>query len=299
MPSIQAHAMNFIFRCMPQDKPGQAHDYTAERKRNDREPPKAPKGVSVEVSTLGGMNAEYIKKAGNSKGTIFYIHGGGFCVGSAKERRDICQLIAKQYGYNCVSFDYRLAPENKWPAQLEDCLTAYLALLEQGTAQNEIIFMGESAGGTLVLSLALRLKELGLPQPKAIVSFSPCVTHAEHFPSHFSNAKTDYILRDGVAKGMGEPVFGEKVKDQAFLRTPCVSPLYGDYSGLPPIFLSASDTEALLDDAVMLHKKLRDQGHPTALDIQHGLPHAFQVFSFLPECCKTMKKVFSFLEEYV
>lgn len=294
MPSFHAHVMNFIFRCMPQDKPGQPHDYAAERKRNDRQPPKPPRGVTVEIGQLGGMNAEYIRKPGN-RDLIFYIHGGGFCVGSAKERRDICQLIAAQYGYNCVSFDYRLAPENPWPAQLEDCLKAYQAILEQGYAPEEIVLMGESAGGTLVLSLPLKLKELGLPQPKAIISFSPCVTHAEHFPSHTANIKTDYMLRDGVAKGMGEPVFGKNATDMKFLRDPCVSPLYGDYSGLPPVFLSASDTEALLDDAVMLHRKLQEAGHPTQLDIQHGLPHAFQVFSFMPECRKTMQKVFAFL----
>lgn len=294
MLSIQARIMNFIFKKMPQPPEGAEHDYEAERRRNDREPPAPPKGVTVTHFTLNGLNAEHIRKAGNS-GTVFYIHGGGFCTGSAKERREVCQVIADRYGYDCITFDYRLAPENKWPAQPEDSLTAYRAVLDMGIAPNKIVFMGESAGGTLVLSLALRLKELGLPQPKAIVSFSPCVNQAEHYPSHFANAKTDYMLRDSVAKGMGEPVFGEKAADMDFLRTPCVSVINGDYAGLPPIFLSASDTEALLDDSRMLYDKLKKAGHPVELEIAHGLCHAFQVIPFMPEARRSLERAFAFV----
>lgn len=298
MQSIQAHIMNLIFRCMPKDNAGQPHDYETERKRNDRNPPKPPKGVSVSPITLNGQTGERTEKAGNDQGIVFYIHGGGFCTGSAKERREICQFITSRFGYNCLSVNYRLAPENKWPSQLDDCLSAYKGVLEQGIDPNDIVFMGESAGGTLVLSLALRLKELNLPQPRAIVSFCPCVNHAGHYPSHFENIKTDYMLRDAVAKGMGEPVFGERFEDIAYLQSPCISVINGDYSGLPPIFLSASDTEALLDDARMLFEKLKNAGHPVVLDIQHGLCHAFQIMPFMPECRKTLKKVFSFLEEW-
>ena len=125
MPSLFAHATNLVFRCMPQDKPGQPHDYAAERKRNDRKPPRPPKGVTVRLGELDGLSAEFIQKSSSQKGTIFYIHGGGFTVGSARERRAICQYITAKYGYNCASFNYRLAPENLWPAPLEDCLTAY------------------------------------------------------------------------------------------------------------------------------------------------------------------------------
>ena len=193
MPSLFAHATNLVFRCMPQDKPGQPHDYAAERKRNDRKPPRPPKGVTVRLGELDGLSAEFIQKSSNQKGTIFYIHGGGFTVGSARERRAICQYITANYGYNCVTFNYRLAPENLWPAPLEDCLTAYTALLKTGVSPKEIVFMGESAGGTLVLSLALLLKEKGLPQPKALVALSPCVTQADQFPSYTQNAATDYM----------------------------------------------------------------------------------------------------------
>ena len=80
MPSLYARMMNLVFRCMPQDKPGQPHDYAAERKRNNRRPPRPPKGVTVRLGELDGLSAEFIQKTGNQKGTIFYIHGGGFIV---------------------------------------------------------------------------------------------------------------------------------------------------------------------------------------------------------------------------
>ncbi len=299
MVSLQARVANIVFRCMPKDKPGQPHDYAAERKRNDRKPPKPPKGVQVSFIDLDGLSGEKICKDGNDKGLVFYIHGGGFCTGSAKERREICQMITARYGYNCITFNYRLAPEHKWPAQPEDCLTAYKAVLNMGVDPSQIVFMGESAGGTLVLSIPLWLKELGLPQPKAIVSFSPCVNQAEHYPSHFENAKTDYILRDAVAKGMGEPVFGERSTDIDFLRTPYVSVINGNYAGLPPIFLSASDSEALLDDSRMLYKKLKNEGHSVFLEIKHGLCHAFPVMPFMPESRQTLQAVFSWLGKSV
>lgn len=294
MPSIQAHVMNFVFRCMPHDKPGQAHDYEAERRLNGRKPPRPPRGVAVSPYALGGLNAELIEKPGNDKGLVLYIHGGGFTVGSARERRGLCQYIAARFGWNCLAFDYRLAPEHLWPAQIDDCLTAYTTLLDTGTKPKDMVFMGESAGGTLALSLALLAKERGLPQPKAVAAFSPCVTHAEPLPSHTTNIKTDHMLRDAVAKGQIKVVFGDGTTEE-ILRRPVTSPLYGDYTDLPSIFLSASDTEVLLDDSRALYEKLKAEGHRTELDIRHGVCHAFQMFYAMPEAKAALAAAFDFI----
>lgn len=86
--------------------------------------------MTVRLGELGGLSAEFIQQSGNQKGTIFYIHGGGFIVASVRERRAVCQYITANYGYNCVTFNYRLAPENLWSAPLEGCLTAYAARLK-------------------------------------------------------------------------------------------------------------------------------------------------------------------------
>lgn len=298
MTSGYAHMMNFIFRCMPQDKPGEPHDYAAERKRNDRKPSKAPRGVEVTQIDLNGFSGERIVKEGNSCGWVFYIHGGGFTVGSARERRQICQYITDTFGYNCVSCNYRLAPEHLWPDQLDDTIAAWKGFLAQEHVHAaDTIVAGESAGSTLALILALWLKEQGMAEPKGIMALSPSVTQAEVLPSHRENAGTDWMLRHNVEKGQLRLVYGDRKDDMSFLRDSLVSPLYGDYAGLPPVFLSASDTEALLDDSRFLCQKLVREHHPVKLDIQHGCCHAFQVFCGMPEARKSLAAGFGFFDE--
>ncbi|MBE6116618.1 MAG: alpha/beta hydrolase [Erysipelotrichaceae bacterium] len=277
------------------DKPGQKHDYVAERKRNDVEPPRPPKGVKLEEFDLNGFLADRITKEGNDKGIIFYIHGGGFTTGAAKERRIITYYVADHYGYNCISINYRLAPENKWPAHIEDCFTAYDNVLKMGYDPDKIILIGESAGGSLVLSLGLLIKQRGLRQPRAIVAFSPCADQFSDLPSHTMNIPTDHMLRDAVSKGLTSTLFDHEPTAED-LKDPLVSPYYGNYEGLPPVFLSASDTETLFDDSVLLYQILQREGHNVMFVKEHGLCHAYQIMTYMPEARKTLDKVFGFLE---
>ena len=286
--------MNLIFRMMPHDKPGEAHDYVAERKRNDREPLKCPDGVTIKEIFLNDMSGEHLHKDGNNKGLVFYIHGGGFTTGSAKERRMLTQYIVDHYGYDCIAINYRLAPENKWPLQIEDCYSAYQNLLKEYDSR-DVIFMGESAGATAALSLGLLAKQRGLALPKAIVAFSPATDQYEDLPSHKGNIKTDYMLRDAVAKGMADVLFDHEV-DREVLKDPLLSPYYGDFNGLPPIFLSASDSETLYDDTIVLYEKLKKEGHIVEKDIRHKVCHAYQMMPFIPEARKTLNRCFGFLD---
>lgn len=296
MPSKEAVFMNEIFAQMAAHPPAQPLTAEEERKQGEQHIPQTvPDGVTITTGELDGLYAEWIEKPNNQKGIIFYIHGGGFSTGSATQRRDICQYLTDISGWNCVTFNYRLAPENKWPAHLEDCVTAYLALLKTGVQPENVVFMGESAGGQLVLSLALRLKELGHPQPRAIVALSPCVTHAESLPSHFANISTDFMLRDAVARKTASIMFAEGTTIDE-LRSSTTSPLYGNYSGLPPIFLATSDTEVLYDDALLLYGRLLGAGHLVKLDIQHGVCHAWPIFTFIPEAQDTLKSALAFVE---
>lgn len=296
MLSLQALLLNFIFTCISKINLSHTSDYVAERKRNERTSPKAPKGVSVSQIDLDGIYAEKIEKEGNKDRLILYIHGGGFCTGSAKERRGLCQYIANNYGYNCIANDYRLSPENHWPAHLNDCKEVYLSLLKNGYEAKKIIFMGESAGGTLVLSLALQLKDEGIPLPAAIVAFSSCTNQAEGFPSHQYNSKSDKMLGDSINDtNKYKAVFGIYQPDIEKMRNPLISPYYGNYEGLPPIFLAASDTEVLYDDTRKLYDKLKEQNHTVELDIKHKLCHAYPIFYQLRESKDTLNKVFAFL----
>ena len=296
MQSIESIVTNLIFRLMPSDKPGEKHDYVKERKRNDRKPPKLPKDVNLKLININGFDADYITKKENQNGLIFYIHGGGFTTGSAKERRMISQYIVNKYGYNCISINYRLAPENKWPSMIEDCFDAYNNVLKMEYDSKDIVFMGESAGGTLVLSLALLLKDGNVPLPKAIVSFSPCTDQYSDLLSHTKNIKTDYMLKDAVAKGLTDVLFEEKI-DRESLKDYLLSPYYGDYKDLPPIYLSASDTETLYDDSLILYNKLKNENHNVVFEVAHNACHAYQIMTYMPEAKKTLNNVFNFLKK--
>ena len=299
MISFAGRLMNWVFSMMPGDEPGKPHDYAAERRANEsRKPPKKPKDVVIDETEINGMPAERLTKTGNSKGWVFYIHGGGFTTGSAKERRSLTQYLTDKCGYNCFAINYRLSPENQWPVQVEDCIEAYRQYLDLGYKPEDTILMGESAGGTLVFSLSLKLKELGLPQPKAIVAFSPATDNYTDLPSHTANIRTDTMLRDTVAKGLAEPLFGGHV-DPEVLKDPILSPINGDFTGLPPVFLSASDTEVLYDDSVIMYEKLKREGHRVELDIQHGVCHAFQMMPFMPEARTSIRKMDKFLDNIV
>ena len=305
MPSAEAKVFNEMLKKAIGGGPGLAEDPQAIRERNAaRKAPPLPEGVSLEYLSLDGVHAERFVKDGNTKGWVFYIHGGGFAAGSARERRGITQYITANFGYNCVSIDYRLAPENRWPAQIDDCFAAYRAFTVQCQDPENIVLMGESAGGMLSLSLALLLKKRAeelpgaekIPMPKAIVSLSSCVTHAEHFPSHSENIGKDIILGDLILKGMWQMLFGEDI-DPDILRDPIVSPLYGDYTGLPPVFISCTDAETLYDDSVELYKKLKEAGHAAAFDMQEGCCHAYQINpGMIPEAAETLKKAFAFID---
>ncbi len=217
----------------------------------------------------------------------------GFTTGSAKERRMLTYHVADHYGYDCISINYHLAPEHKWPSQIEDCYEAYKKVLDMGYLPEDIVFMGESAGGTLVLSLALLCKERECPQPSAIIAFSPATDQYRGLPSHTGNIRSDHMLRDAVSKGLCDVLFGGKM-DREHLKDCLLSPYYGDYAGLPPIFLSASSSETLYDDSMILYDKLKTEGHKTEIDIQNGVCHAYQIMPYMPEARKTLNKAFAF-----
>lgn len=295
MPSKEAERLNRMFQSFPKDPPGTPHDYAAERAANaKRLIPIPPEGFEVEDVCFGGIDGERITPPKPNGKTIWYIHGGGFTTGSAQERRELTIYLSEHHGFTVIANNYRLAPEHHWPAQQDDCIAFYSAMLEAGAAPD--YFMGESASGMLVLSVALRARDEGLPLPAGIAVFSPGTGVSGEFPSHTANISTDYILGDALTRqDQNLAVFGTVQPSDEELRHPYFAPYYGDYNGLPPIFLSVSDYEVLLDDAVRLHEKLVREGHPTGIDIAHGVLHAYPIFPEMPESQETIDKAVGFL----
>lgn len=228
-------------------------------------------GLIMDSIALPNAAGWLVTKPDNPKESIiYYIHGGGFVGACTKERMPFVSTLARAFGCNVFSIDYRLAPEYMYPCALYDCLDGYRWLLERYAPEN-ILLIGESAGGNLVLALSLLLRDKGLPLPKGVYSNSPVTQVVEYLESYdrFS-LKEDFIVVKGILENT-EGIYFNRTDE----KDPYISPLYADLEGLPPIFLTASECECLLDDARMMANRLRAAGNDVRLKTYPGLCHAF------------------------
>lgn len=198
-----------------------------------RRPPRPPRGVTVERTEFGGIPCEVVKKAGNTRIPVFYIHGGGFTTGSARERRAITFYLCDRFGFDCIACDYRLAPEHKLPAAHEDCYAAYGAVVQR---YPQVVLMGESAGGTLAVSVAMRALKEGIARPAAVAAFSPLAALNTDLPSHKTNVKTDYMLKRDPSSGELLKLICHENAGVEFFKDPIISPVYGTFNNFPPFF---------------------------------------------------------------
>lgn len=253
---------------------------------------KMPKGVTVQKEKVGNLNAEWIipERPVNDK-VLLYIHGGGFISGSCNTHRTHVAKFASGSGLKSLLFDYSLAPEHPFPAGLEDCVKAYKWLLEKGYAPEDIVAGGESAGGTLTLSLLLALKEQTISLPKAVFSISP-VTDLRCLADSFSyNAGKD-IAPLGSWDVMTRCYIGENDPAQ-----PLLSPHFGNFTGLPPLHICVGTHEIHLDDCENTARKAEEQGVEVILSKWPGMVHAFPILSPLfPEAKKAMAEICEFIK---
>ncbi len=203
---------------------------------------------------------------------ILYLHGGGYVAGTLDYAKGFGGLLAAEAHVNTLCVAYRLAPEHKFPAALDDAYEAYRFLLARGYAPEHIAFAGESAGGGLMFALLLRLKDEGLPLPACAVGISPWVDLTLSGRSYRNNAFRDpSLIRESIAYYV--IVYAAGREDEPF-----VSPLLGDLTGLPPALLFAGADEILLSDAVSLCEKLVTCGGRAELVVERGMWHVYPLF---------------------
>jgi epsilon-lactone hydrolase len=259
----------------PEEKDKASRQMIEDNRKQDKDVRHADKkfweGLTIQEVSLPNCGGWLFTKEGNpSDKVVYYIHGGGFTGACTRERMRFVSTMVKRLGYNVFSIDYRLAPEFKQPSALNDCLDGYAHLLKSYQSQN-IVYVGESAGGTLALTLAMLARDRGLPAPKAIYANSPATQLADITDSYrrFS-LKKDFIVTSTIIPNL-EGIYCEK-KDA---KDPYVSPLYGNLKDLPPITITASQCECLLDDAVMMYGALKAAGNDCRFMSYPGLWHAF------------------------
>ena len=267
----------------------------------DGSPP--PEGVRVETVALGGRPAERITPAGANPGpdpagteagpVVLYLHGGGYCTGSLDSHRQLASRIALASGSPVVLVDYRLAPEDPYPAAVIDATTAFRDLLEAGADPSRMAIAGDSAGGGLTIAALLALREAGDPLPAAAVCLSPWVDLTQSGGSYDSQADLDPMVSRRTLDEMARCYVG-----QADPRTELISPLFApDLAGLPPVLIEVGAHEVLLDDATGLAQRLRAAGGTVQLTVWPELIHVFQAFpaEIIPESDESITAVGTFL----
>jgi acetyl esterase/lipase len=227
--------------------------------------------------------------AGNPPGTLFYLHGGGFLLGSPRLFRYAARPFARA-GFNVFAPAYRLAPEHVFPAALDDVFCAYRALLS--ASPGPILLAGDSAGGGLAVSLMLRLREAGLPLPVAAALFSPWTDLAATGASARENEEKDALFTRRLSL-----IGARAVLRRASARDPLPSPLYAYPSGLPPMLIHVGRDETLRDDSTRLAERALAAGVDARIELWSGVPHAWQLMPFIPEARESRNKAIDFLKE--
>lgn len=216
---------------------------------------------------------EILAPGADSARTILFFHGGGFTIGSTADHADLCFRLSAASGVRVVGLDYRLAPEHRFPAAVEDAAGAYAWLLETGGGRRAPALAGISAGGNLVLTTLLKAREAGSPLAPAAVCMSPAADLAYPEGRVPGNLVEDWITSDRLEVLRSAYLGGHSVDD------PLASPLRADLGGLPPLLIQAGESELLLDSVRELAAKAQADGAPTEFRAWPGMFHCWQVFA--------------------
>src|SRR5712691_3956124 len=210
-----------------------------------------PPEVKVERVTAPVAPAEWLRPPSAEAGrVVLYLHGGGYVIGSPRSHRHLAAASAGAAGASALSLDYRRAPEDPFPAAVDDAVACYRWLLEQGIAPGRIVIAGDSAGGGLTVATLLALRDARVPLPAGGVCISPWVDLTCSGESYRTKADVDPIVRQAGVAEMATAYLGS-----ASPRTPLASPLFADLRGLPPLLIQVCSDEVLLDHAVQLAQR--------------------------------------------
>jgi monoterpene epsilon-lactone hydrolase len=235
-----------------------------------------PEVVTFEATTLGGVPARWSDTPGAStERVLFYLHGGAYLLGSSFGYRPLFSALARAAGARGLALDYRLAPENPFPAAVDDAVSGYRALLSQGIAPDSIAIAGDSAGGGLTVAMLVAARDAGLPMPAAAVAISPWADLECTGGSMVSKAAEDFSLNREGSIAMASIYL-----NGASPRSALASPLYANLTGLPPLLIQVGSAEVLLDDATRLAARAAEADVAVQLEVWPRMPHVWHAFAF-------------------
>ena len=257
---------------------------------------KLPKGIQVERTTIEGLEAEWLRPSDcRDSALLLYLHGGAYVSGSIVTHRRLAAKLAASARTSTLILGYRLAPENPFPAAVDDALQCYLALRASHPGAS-IAIAGDSAGGGLAVALCLRLRDGGFETPAALALLSPWTDLTLGNKTHETKAAVDPFFPDrSILRGAAAAYAG-----QHDLSDPGISPQFADLSRLPPTLIHVGSLEALLDDALILQARMSAAGTPVDLEAFDGMWHVWQAFAGLfPEADRSVTGIGVFLGRHL
>lgn len=249
------------------------------------------RGLRIQQIQEGDVRGEWLlpEQLEQKDKVLLYLHGGGYVSCSPRSHRAITASLVRLLKQRVFALDYRLAPEEPFPAAVDDAEAAYRWLLKNGARPENIAVAGDSAGGGLTMALLLRLRRVGLPLPACAVCLAPWVD---------LTGKYNYRNRKSCAMFTGNEAgaFATLYLHNAPAETEEASPLFADLRGLPPLLIQVSSTELLLDDAVRLQEKASSAGVDVRLSVYPGLPHVWQMWvGLMPEAKMALGEIAEFV----
>ena len=254
------------------------------------------KGIEYKGFEIDGIPAEWSipEFPHHKKHIILYCHGGGYTCGNLNYARILSGKLALNTGFEVLSFAYRLAPENQYPAAIEDAMKVWDYLMYRGYGASDVIIAGDSAGGNMALEICISLKDMERKMPRALILMSPWTDMSMSGSSYKVWKEKDPMLNEDYIKAVRGAYAGEK----ADFKNPSLSPLFADLNGLPQTMIQVGSNEILRSDSESLAKKLRQCGILARLEVYKGGWHVFQQMP-LPISARAMKEIGDFTGEII
>lgn len=240
-----------------------------------------PAFVAVEEASFGHFDGEWLRAGDgmNEDRVMLYLHGGGYCFSSAQAHRPLTWRLSRMARRPVLAINYRQGIDHEFEHCRDDAITAYQHLLDGGYQPQNILIAGDSAGGHLTLITLQAIRDAGLPLPRAGMCFSPWTDLSCEGESYQHNR-----FRDPMFSARAVTHLARYFRRNRDPYHPLVSPLHGDFSGLPPLMIMAGSTEVLRDDSRRLAQRAHDHGVQVLYEEWRGMPHVFQMFAmWLPE----------------
>lgn len=234
-----------------------------------------PPEAIIEKIEVAGCWTEWVSAPGaNPNRQVLYLHGGGYVIGSPHSHRNLAYNIAKAMDARVLVIDYRMAPEDPFPAAVDDAVAAWKWMLAQGGNPAKMAIMGDSAGGGLTVATQIALKNEGVALPACSCLISPWTDLEGTGESVKTKADADPMIQPESLAW-----FSDLYRAGTDVRDPLVSPLYADLSNLPPMLIQVGTAEILMDDSTRLAEAARKVGVDVTLELWDDMPHIWHIFA--------------------